>query len=112
MANKKSSKKNTLHEKTIMEKISDGAGHLKDELVAGKDHLMDLAGDAITSVKSTIQKFTKKKKAPAKKAPKKVVAKTAKPVVKKVKKSAAAAKKVLPPKKAATRSTKKAVGKK
>jgi len=68
MANKKnnSSAKNQ-HDKTFLEKIGDQASHLKDELIAGKDHLVEIAGEKIASVKSSIQEFKDRKKTPARK---------------------------------------------
>lgn len=60
-------KKNTLvHEKTFFEKLGDQAAHVKEELVAGKDHLVEFAGDAYDSVKSSIQEFKKRKAKPKK----------------------------------------------
>ncbi len=83
MATKKTSSKNPVQEKTIMEKIGDGASFIKDEIVAGKDHIVEIAGDAITSVKTSIQKFTDKKKATPKKIIKRPLKKVAKKAIKK-----------------------------
>ena len=55
-------------EKSFFEKLGDQAAHVKEELVLGKDHLVEFAGEAIDSVKSKIQEFKKRKAKPAKKA--------------------------------------------
>ena len=124
MAKTKSDPKKAAKEKTMMIKIAGQVGHLAGELVAGKDHLMEMASDAIESVKSTIHNITTKKKTTPKEAvkikakkiaqkeiikarPKKAVPKTAQPVTKKAAK-AAAAKKIAAPKKAIPKATKKA----
>ncbi|MEP6846089.1 MAG: hypothetical protein ABI861_08795 [Panacibacter sp.] len=82
MAKKTSTSKKATKEKTVLEKIGDKATHLKEELVAVKDHLAEIAGNAIDAVKSTIENITHKKKKTAKKV-KKSVSKTVKPAVKK-----------------------------
>jgi hypothetical protein len=103
--------------KTLMEKISDQASHLKEELIAGKDHLVELGAEKIASVKTAIKDYSDRKKkaakksAPKKSAPKKSVTKksapkkaTKKPGKKAAKKSApkkAAKKKSAAPKKKA-----------
>lgn len=88
-------KKSTAPEPTLLEKIGGQALHLKDELVAGTDHLLEAAGEKLSAVTSSIKKkFTAGKKAvkpTAKKAVKKVVKKSVKKVAKKV----AAAKKAV-----------------
>jgi hypothetical protein len=88
MANKKVKLKKAIPEKTMMKKIGDKAAHLKEELIEGKNHLIELAGDAITSVKSTIQELTTKQKLPAKKV-----------IKKKAEKIVASSRKYLPKKK-------------
>jgi hypothetical protein len=108
MANTKKALKNKDHEKSMMEKIGDQATHLKEEIVAGKDHLIELAGDAFTSVKETIQDLTKKKK-PVKKTAAKVI----KPAVKRaVKAATAVSKKAATPKRVVKKNAKKATAKK
>ena len=93
-------------EKTLLEKIGEQAVHLKEEIIAGKDLLVEAAGEKIAAVKQTIAKYKASKKAAAKKPLKKTVKKAAKKIAKKatvqVKKAAVAVKKkVSPSKKAA-----------
>ena len=124
MAKTKSGPNKTAKEKTMLIKIAGQVGHLAGELAAGKDHLMEMAGDAIESMKSTIHNITSKKKTVPKKAakakpkktaqkeviaakPKKAAPKTAQPVTKKAAK-AAVAKKTAPPKKSVPKAAKKA----
>ena len=57
MATKKSSPKKTAT-KTIIQKISETASHLKDGIVSGKDHLVEVAADAVESIKTSIHKLT------------------------------------------------------
>lgn len=83
MAAKKSNSKKSTSGKTIMDKIGEKASHLKDEIVSGKDHLVEVAGNAFESVKSSIERITHKKKAP-KRATKKSSAKPKKTAVKRV----------------------------
>ncbi|MEP7257163.1 MAG: hypothetical protein ABI687_02220 [Flavitalea sp.] len=92
MANKKKTSKTLAPEKTLFEKISEQAAHLKDELIAGKDHLVEAAGEKIASVKSTIKEYQARKKAVVKKVAvkKKQVKKTVKKAVKKAAKKVAA----------------------
>jgi hypothetical protein len=95
MANKKAASPKTAEpQKTLMEKIGEQATHLKDEIIAGKDHLVEIAGEKFADVKSTIKKYTAKKKAVAKKPAVKKVAK------KILKKKVAPVKKKVAPKKA------------
>ena len=100
------------HEKTFLEKLGDQAFHVKEELVAGKDHLVEIAGDAFDSVKTSIQEFKEKRarvkksvkqtKKPARKpgnrssgpTPKKAVRSATKKLVKKTTKAAPAKKSV------------------
>ncbi len=94
MANKKSALKSA-PEKSILSKIAGQVGHLADEIVVGKDHLMEIAGDAIDSVKEKIHNITTKDK-PAPKKP--VVNKVVKAAIKKpVKKTITAVKKAAKP---------------
>ncbi|GAC1598896.1 MAG: hypothetical protein NVS3B8_11410 [Chitinophagaceae bacterium] len=118
MANKK---KNSAavsgHEPTLFEKIGGQAIHLKNEIVAGTDHLLEVAGEKIAAVTSSIKEYrdAKKKwtkaattkrtdsqraKKVAKKAGAKKPAKTKKTAEKSTKKKAAP-KKAVPKKKAA-----------
>ena len=86
MANKKkTSTSATIPEKTFFEKISEQATHLKEELIAGKDHLVEAAGEKIASVKSSIKEYQARKKAAVKKAAvKKIFKKAVKKAAKKV----------------------------
>ncbi len=93
MANKKQATgSSSENEKTFFEKLGEQAAHVKEELIAGKDHLVEVAGDTIASVKSSIQEYkarkakTVKKAAPkkiSKRRVKKVASKVTKPVLKK-----------------------------
>ena len=49
------------HEKTFLEKLGDQASHVKEELVAGKDHLVEIAGDAFGCETQYSEEFKKKK---------------------------------------------------
>lgn len=82
MANKKAPK-------TFLEKLSEKAGNIKEDLLAGKDHLVEVAGDAIASVKHSIEDFRAKKP----------VRKKSGPVKKKIVREATAVKKAAPKKK-------------
>ena len=74
MQNKKKaiSPKKPKHEKTFIEKLGEKASHLKEELIAGKDHLLEAAGETIESVKSSIHEYTAGKKTATKKATNKI----------------------------------------
>lgn len=93
MANKKQPL--PAHEKTFLEKLGDQASHVKEELVAGKDHLVEIAGGAFDSVKTSIQEFKEKRarsKKPVrqtKKAAKKPASRSSGPAPKKAIRSAA-----------------------
>ena len=111
---KKSAPKKSVKEKPTMIKIAEKVGQLAAEIVVGKDHLVEMAGDAIESVKSGISEFTTSKK----NVPKKTVKAKAKQAVKKstrpaIKKAAGrnAGKKTAPIKKVAKKVAKKAVKK-
>ncbi len=97
MATKKASRKN----QTLLEKVEKKASHIKDEIIDGKDHLIEIAGDAITSIKSKIKQITQKKKA-VKRKPIKRTSKKAAPKKAPVKKSKKAT-----PKKAIKKTTRK-----
>ena len=125
MAKKKSSPKKKADE-PIMDKIADTFGNIKDEIIVAKNRLVEMAGDAMDSVKETFQNVTAKKpvtkkavKAAGKNdqkktAPKKAVKKAAKkasPAKKAVKKVAKkAAVKAAPAKKSVKKVAKKNKG--
>lgn len=77
--------KKSASKKTLIEKVSDTASHIKDEIIAGKDHVVEFAGEAFDSIKEGVKHLVQKKK-PKKAAKKKPVKKAA--VKKTVKKSA------------------------
>ena len=101
MPTKKKVAKKSPKQKTLFEKVSETASNLKDEIVAGKDHVVEFAGEAISSIKEGVKHLVQKKK-PKKAAKKKSIKKAA---VKKIAKKAA-------PKKAIKKSAKKAAPKK
>ena len=115
MAKKKNNPKKATPQETVLDKIAVKVGRLAGELVAGKNHLVEMAEEKIDLVKSTIQNITAKKKAIPKKA---VKAKAKKAAVKSapaaVKKSSrpAPVKKAYPVKKATKKVAKKASAKK
>lgn len=94
MPTKKKVAKKSAHKKTLLEKAGDKVSHFKDEIVAGKDHVVEFAGEAFQSIKEGVKHLVEKKKpkkAAKKKAIKKVAVKKAarKPVPKKtIKKTA------------------------
>ncbi|GAC1454116.1 MAG: hypothetical protein NVSMB7_16470 [Chitinophagaceae bacterium] len=109
MANKK---KNSAavsgHEPTLFEKIGGQAIHLKNEIVAGTDHLLEMAGEKIAAVTSSIKEYRDAKKKWTKAATtKRTDSQRAKKVAKK-----AGAKKPAKTKKTAEKSTKKKAKKK
>lgn len=115
MANKKNNSTKTVKEESILVKIGGKVGTLAGKLVAGKDHLVELAGEAIGSVKSKIHPAPKKKSSPAKKAAKAVIKKktaTAPAPAAKKKAKPAAAKKIAPSPKTEKRVAVKAAKKK
>jgi hypothetical protein len=87
MAKKKISSTKSVPEKSILNKIAGEVGHLAGSIAVGKDHLVEMAGEVIHSVKEKIHDITTKKKAAPKKAVKTIVKKAsskhAKPVAKK-----------------------------
>lgn len=93
MATKKQASKKAVKEKSTMIKIAEKVGEIAGRIVNEKDHLVQMAGGAIESVKTAVQHITAKKKPTTKKlvkkAAKKVVKKAIKPAVKKVKKAVA-----------------------
>jgi hypothetical protein len=89
-------------EKSLFDKISEQATHLKEEIIHGKDLLVEAATEKIADIKESIAAYKAKKKPPAKKTVKKVVKKVAKkPVVKAAKKAVPTVEKKIAPKKAA-----------
>jgi hypothetical protein len=100
MAKKKVYAKKAAAEKTVMIKIAEKVGELAARAVNEKEHLVEMAGNAIKSVKATIQNATSEKKFAEKKglAPvrKKAVKKIASPAAKKAAKTT---KKTMPEKK-------------
>jgi hypothetical protein len=100
MPTKKTAKKSA-KKKTLLEKVGATASHIKEEIVVGKDHVVDFAGEAFTSIKEGVKHLVEKKK-PKKTAKKKAVKK---PAVRKAAKKAA-------PKKTIKKTAKKSAPKK
>ena len=112
MPTKKKVAKKSAQKKTLLEKVGDTASHLKDELVAGKDHVVEFAGEAFASIKEGVKHLFEKKK-PKKTAKKKAIKKVAvkKVAAKKPARKKAAVKKVASkpaPKKTIKKTAKKA----
>lgn len=110
MAKSKKTPVNVEPKKSLLEKIADTATHLKEELIAGKDHFVELSAEKLASVKSSIQEFAHRKKAAAKKSRKKTAKKA--PAKKSAAKKSAKKSARKPVKKAATKkaATKKRAG--
>ncbi|MES2893183.1 MAG: hypothetical protein V4725_14255 [Bacteroidota bacterium] len=89
MAKQKNTPVKAAAEKNILTKIAGKVGYIAGGIAGRKDHLMEMAGDAIESVKSTLHDMTTSKKLPKKTAPKAAVKAPAK-------KAAAPAKKKTP----------------
>ena len=87
------------HDETFIEKIGEQASHLKEGIIAGKDHLVEMASTVVTAVKEKVQEMTHKNKKPIKK-----IAKKAGKEVSQIKKSA--------PKKSLKKASKKVARKK
>jgi hypothetical protein len=100
MPTKKKTAKKSAKKKTLLQKVGATASHIKEEIVAGKDHVVEFAGEAFTSIKEGVKHLVEKKK-PKKTAKKKAIKKAAKK---------AAPKKVI--KKTAKKSTPKKIAKK
>ena len=102
MPTKKKAAKKSATKKTLLEKVGDKASHLKEGIVAGKDHVVEFAGEAFESIKEGVKHLVEKKK-PKKAAKKKPIRKIA------VKKAAVkkAARKPAPKKAAAKKTIKK-----
>ena len=106
MPTKKKAAKKSAKKQTLLGKVGDKASHLKDGLVAGKDHVVEFAGEAFESIKEGVKHLVEKKK-PKKTAKKKPIRKIAvkKAAVKKTARKPA-------PKKAAAKKTVKKTAKK
>lgn len=97
MPKKKPVAKKSAKQKTFLEKVGNAASHIKDDVVAGKDHLVEFAGDAFHSIKEGVKHLVetgKKKKIAKKKTVKKVVLKKAAKKIVSKKTAKKAAKKV------------------
>ena len=117
MATRKSKQVPADAQEGFLSKIGDQAVHLKDELLAGKNHLVEFATGKIDAVKTAISDYRERKKSPSKKGKSKTLKKAAakiKPKVNKVKKAAVkkvagvkkkAAKKSAVPRKAAAKNS-------
>ena len=105
MATKKSSTK-PVPEKSLLNKIAGEVGHIAGNIAIGKDHLLEIASEAIDSVKEKLHITMKKKAAPKKavKAVKKALSK--RPIAKRTAKPAPS-KKTTPAKKAIKKAAKK-----
>lgn len=102
---KKAAKKSA-SKKTLLQKVGETASHIKDEIVVGKDHVVEFAGEAFDSIKEGVKHLVQKKK-PKKTAKKRSVKKAApKRIVKK------AITKKASPKKAIKKTVKKTARKK
>ena len=77
MAKQKQAPVNGAKEKTILTKIAGKVGYLAGGIAGRKDQLVEMAGEAIDSVKSTFQEMTSGKKTAKKTAPKAGAKKTA-----------------------------------
>jgi hypothetical protein len=76
MPSKKKVAKKSSKQKTFLKKVSDAASHIKDEMITGKDHVVEFAGEAIDSIKEGVKHLVQKKK-PKKAAKKKSIKKAA-----------------------------------
>ena len=76
MPTKKKVTKKSARKKTLLSKVGDTASHLKDGNVAGKDHVVEFAGEAFESIKEGVKHLVEKKK-PKKTAKKKAIKKVA-----------------------------------
>jgi len=92
MEKKKTINKKKSTEKSTLLKIAGKAGQLAGSLVKEKNHLVEMAGNAIDSVKEAVHNVTTKEKPlvkkPARKVAKKIVKKVVKKAVKKIAKKA------------------------
>ena len=106
MATKKQAPKKAAKEKTLLTKIAGKVGYIAGGIAGGKDHLIEMAGDAIDSVKSTFQDMTSGKKAVKKQVPKAAVKAPSKKAATPVKRKTpvSAAKKAAAPVKKAAKS--------
>jgi hypothetical protein len=92
MTKKKVMPKKMARERNMLDKIAGQIGHLAGEIVVGKNHLKEMAGHAIDSVKETMHSIATKN--PTQKSAREDTA--LKPPAKRTKKSAT---KKIPPKK-------------
>lgn len=77
MPTKKTAKRSA-KKKTLLQKVGATASHIKEEIVAGTENVVDFAGEAFTSIKEGVKHLVEKKKpkkAVKKKATKKVAVK-------------------------------------
>lgn len=77
MPTKKTAKRSA-KKKTLLQKVGTTASHIKEEIVAGTENVVDFAGEAFTSIKEGVKHLVEKKKpkkAVKKKATKKVAVK-------------------------------------
>ncbi len=77
MPTKKTAKRSA-KKKTLLQKVGTTASHIKEEIVAGTENVVDFAGEAFTSIKEGVKHLVEKKKpkkAAKKKATKKVAVK-------------------------------------
>ena len=98
MSNKRKTAKKSAKKKTLLQKVGATASHIKEEIVAGTDNVVEFAGEAFTSIKEGVKHLVEKKKPAVKKAAKKAAPRRA------VKKTA---KKSAPKKAASKKNTKK-----
>jgi hypothetical protein len=112
MAKKQNASSKSAPEKSILNKIAGEVGYIAGSIAVGKDHLVEMAGGAINSVKETIHNITtKKKNVPKKDVKAKALPKLAKPATKKLAKPVAP-KKTTPVKKVIKKVAKKVIRKK
>ncbi|MEP6710853.1 MAG: hypothetical protein ABJA37_00475 [Ferruginibacter sp.] len=109
MTKKKSAAKKPAKEKTFMIKVAEKIGEIAGEIAVGKDHFMQMAAGAVSSVKAGIHNITEGKKTE----PAKSVKKPAKKAIQKSEKPAAAAtpKSTVVKKNGVKKTTKKAIKK-
>lgn len=82
MPTKKKTAKKVIHKNTLLEKVSTTASHIKNDIIAGKDHLVEFAGEAFDSIRKGVKHLVETgKKTPKKKAVKKAAAKKIKKAI-------------------------------
>ncbi len=107
MAQKKNNQKKAVAEESMLNKIAGDAAYMAGKVVVAKNNLVEMAGSAIETVKTTIQNIAPKKNT----APKKAVKAAVKKVVKKAVPVKKIAQKAAPAKKAVKAAVKKVVKK-